>query len=213
MLPLAVDTAAVGLYSEREKGFLGLASPSLNPTSSGKTILVWGGSSSVGTAVIQLAVASGAKVVAVASKHNHELVKSLGATEALDYNDSNIVDDVVKAVQAVGGEFVGTYDAISNEASYKFTVPVTEKLGGGSVATVLPPPEKGPENVKFGNVFGVNELTHPIWRDYLGQALEEGKLRAVPEPWVVGKGLESVQDGLDANKKGVSAKKVVVELV
>ncbi|CZT17671.1 related to oxidoreductase [Ramularia collo-cygni] len=212
VLPLAIDTAAVGLYS-KDKGFLGLQYPSLNPTSSGKTIVVWGGSASVGTAVIQLAVASGAKVVAVASKHNHDFVKSLGASEAVDYNNPSVVEDVVKAVQSIGGDFAGAYDAISNEASYKYVAPIVEKLGGGSVAIVLPPPQEGPENVQFGSVFGVSPITHQIWSEYLGPALEQGKLKAVPEPLVVGKGLESVQKGLDTNKAGVSAKKVVIELV
>lgn len=213
VLPLAIDTAAVGLYSPREKGYFGLPYPSLSPSSSGKTLVVWGGSSSVGATAIQLAVASGAKVVAVASKHNHSFVKGLGASEAVDYKDPSIVEDVVSAVKSVGGEFLGIYDAISTEDSYKHTVPIVEKFGGGSLATVLPPPEKGPESVKFGSVFGINEVTHPLWREYLVPALEQGKLKAVPEPMVVGKGLESVQKGLDTNKAGVSAKKVVIELV
>lgn len=81
VLPLALDTAAVGLYTATSEGGLGLPLPSLNPSSSGKTIFVWGGSSSVGALVIQLAVASGAKVVATASKHNFDLLKSWGASE------------------------------------------------------------------------------------------------------------------------------------
>lgn len=209
---MAIDTAAVGLYADGEKGF-GLPYPSLSPKSAGKTFVVWGGSSSVGTCVIQLAVASGAKVVAVASKHNHEFVKSLGASEAVDYNNPSVVEDVVKATQSLGGDFLGVYDAISNEASYKHSVPILEKLGGGSLLTVLPPPEKVPDSVKPNNLFGVNPaLTGAIWKDYLGPALEQGKLKAVPEPLVVGKGLESVQKGLDKNKAGVSAKKVIIEL-
>ncbi len=81
VIPLALDTAAVGLYSKVADGFLGLPLPSLNPTSSGKTIVLWGGSTSVGCMAIQLAVASGAKVVAIASEHNHKLCKDLGASE------------------------------------------------------------------------------------------------------------------------------------
>lgn len=214
VLPLAIDTAAVGLFGDKSKGFFGLSYPSLNPSTSGKTIVVWGGSSSVGTATIQLAAASGTKVVAVAGKHNHAFVKSLGASEAVDYKDPSVVEDVVKAVKSLGGDFVGVYDAISTDDSYKSTIPIVEKLGGGSLAIVLPPPEKGgPESVKFASIFGVDALTHPIWRDYLVPALEQGKLRAVPEPMVVGKGLENIQKGLDTNKAGVSAKKVIVELV
>jgi len=55
-------------------------------------------------------------------------------------------------------------------------------------------------------------MTHQIWRDWVPKALETGLLKCVPEPLVVGKGLEHVQKGFYENKKGVSAKKVVVEL-
>lgn len=212
VLPLAIDTALVGLVGQDGKG-LGLPLPSLEPKSSGKTIVVWGGSSSVGALAIQLAVAAGAKVVTTASSHNFDFVKNAGAAEAIDYKSSSVVEDVVKAVKKVGGDFAGTYDAISlPDQSYKYTVPITEQLGGGALAVVLPAPENPPENVKVFNIFGVNPLTHPVWEKYVTPALESGKLKPIPEPYVVGKGLESVQKGLDENKKGVSAKKVVIEL-
>ncbi|EME38465.1 hypothetical protein DOTSEDRAFT_57543 [Dothistroma septosporum NZE10] len=212
VLPLAINTAAHGLYDKREKGYLGLDYPSLSPKPSNKTILVWGGSSSVGAVAIQLAVASGAKVVTVASKRNHSFVTSLGASEALDYNDPSIVEDAVKAIQSVGGEFQGIYDAIATDDSYKYVVPIADKLKG-TIATTLPPPENLPEGVKAGGVFAITpDVVSPLWENFVGQALEQGKLKAVPEPLVVGKGLESVQKGLDTNKAGVSAKKVVVEL-
>ncbi|KAK4499172.1 hypothetical protein PRZ48_009685 [Zasmidium cellare] len=213
VLPLALDTAGHGLYDSQEKGFLGLDYPSLNPKPSGKTILVWGGSSSVGALAIQLATASGAKVISVASKHNLDFLKSLGAVEALDYNTPSIVDDVVKAIKSVGGDFAGIYDAISVEASYKYVLPIAEKLGGTNVATTLPPPQDLPALVKAANVFAINkDVNGPLWEKYVTPALEQGKLKAVPEALVVGKGLESVQKGFDTNKAGVSAKKVVVEL-
>ena len=130
----------------------------------------------------------------------------------ISYKSATAVDDIVSAVKSAGGDFVGVYDAISLPKSYKITVPVLEKLGGGQLPTVLPGPEKVPANVKTGNVFAINPVTHPLWRDYVLPALEQGKLRCLPEPMVVGKGLEKVQEGCDVNKKGVSAKKVVVEL-
>ena len=40
-----------------------------------------------------------------------------------------------------------------------------------------------------------------------------GRHRAVPEPLVVGTGLEAVQEALDVQRRGVSARKVVVSLV
>lgn len=45
VLPLAIDTAICGLFRE---SYLGLPWPNLNPTATGKVILVYGGSSSIG---------------------------------------------------------------------------------------------------------------------------------------------------------------------
>lgn len=212
VLPLAFDTAVHGLYGSQE-GFLGLPSPSLNPRPIGKTIVIWGGSSSVGVITTQLAVASGVGVVAVASKRNHQLLQDLGAATAIDYNQPSVVEDVVKAVQAIGDTFAGIYDAISNEDSYKHVLPIAEKLGGSNIALVCPrPKENVPANVKFGDVIAINEVGAPLWEHYVPAALEQGKLKALPETLVVGKGLKSIQKGLDTNKAGVSARKVVIEL-
>lgn len=135
VLPLATDTALVGLIGHDGKG-LGLPYPSLNPKPLGKTIVVWGGSSSVGSAAIQLAVAAGARVVAVASAHNLDFCRRCGAVEAYDYKKESIVDDVVEGVKAVGGKFVGVYDAISLEdqsckfsAINPFAAPVGRAVG------------------------------------------------------------------------------------
>jgi NADPH:quinone reductase-like Zn-dependent oxidoreductase len=48
VLPLAVSTAATGLFRH-----LKLPLPTLEPKPTGKTVLIWGGSSSVGSAAIQ----------------------------------------------------------------------------------------------------------------------------------------------------------------
>ncbi len=51
-----------------------------------------------------------------------------------------------------------------------------------------------------------------VWEHFITPALEQGKLKCLPEPLMVGKGLSSIQKGLDTSKVGVSAKKVVIEL-
>lgn len=107
VLPLAVSTAAAGLYQPKKEICLELDLPSTKPSKSGKTLLVWGGSASVGTAAIQLAVASGLTVVTTCSERNFGLVQKLGA-KAFDYNSPSIVGDLIAELGK--GDFVGGYD-------------------------------------------------------------------------------------------------------
>lgn len=72
---------------------------------SGQTILIYGASGAIGTAMVQLAKAAGATVTAVVAGRHLELVKSLGADRAVDYTSEDFTDigeafDVV--VDAVG---------------------------------------------------------------------------------------------------------------
>lgn len=68
----------------------------------GRSILVWGGSSSVGAYAIQLASLGGFKVVATASPANFDYVRSLGADVVVDYHDG---DQAVELIQkATGGK-------------------------------------------------------------------------------------------------------------
>lgn len=64
----------------------------------------------------------------------------------------------------------------------------------------------------FGNSLMDNEVSKAIYEDFLPRALADGRYLAAPEPHVVGNGLEYVQAGFDAQKRGVSARKVLVSL-
>nr|WP_221383206.1 hypothetical protein [Actinoplanes polyasparticus] len=90
-LPLALSTAASGLF---DPSLLGLARPG-TPNPHTGTVLVWGGSTSVGSSAIQLAAIAGYDVIATASPHNHEYVRKLGARAAFDYRNRTIVSDIV----------------------------------------------------------------------------------------------------------------------
>lgn len=208
VLPLAISTAATMLFKKET-----LALPmSFSTPSTGKSILVWGGASSVGAVAIQMAVATGLKVVTVASKHNLDKMKGLGASAAFDYKDPNVVDDIVAALQ--GTEFAGVCDAIGEWSAW---VPVSEKLGGryGTVALIQ---DKVPKTIEGDCVFAVSVALSDkyvgdvVWAKWVPEALENGTLQAVPEPLVVGKGLDAVQKGYDEQKKGVSFRKIVIEL-
>jgi hypothetical protein len=51
-----------------------------------------------------------------------------------------------------------------------------------------------------------------VFQGFLPGALENGRFVAAPEPLIVGKGLEAIQEGMEMVWEGVSAKKVVVVL-
>jgi hypothetical protein len=57
-----------------------------------------------------------------------------------------------------------------------------------------------------------NEVSSVIYEDYLVKALAEGKYMTTPGPHDVGKSLEYIRAAFDVQKKGMSAKKVVVSL-
>lgn len=54
------------------------------------------------------------------------------------------------------------------------------------------------------------EVGAKIWREFLPYALEKGIIVPKPDPLIVGEQLRAVQAGLDKQRKGVSAAKVVV---
>ena len=51
-----------------------------------------------------------------------------------------------------------------------------------------------------------------IWHDYVPTALAQGKFQAKPDPHVIKGGLAKVQEGINILRKGVSAKKLVIEI-
>ncbi|EXJ81282.1 hypothetical protein A1O3_07572 [Capronia epimyces CBS 606.96] len=213
VLPLAISTAADGLF---HKDKLGLATPGHKEENSGKAILIWGGSSSVGTAAIQLAVAAGLKVFATASKKNFELVKELGASEVFDHASPSVVGDLTAALQKY--TLAGAYDAIGSRDSQLNSAQVLVQLGGGTLAVVIPPIADIPATVNAKAVFALaillqdKEVGEAIYRDFLPAALESGQIKPAPKAEVVGHGLEYIQPAIDALRPGVSAKKLVVTL-
>lgn len=224
VLPLALSTAAAGLYAEDN---LNLPPPNVAPKPANKAILIWGGSSSVGAVAIQLAKASGLAVITTASSHNLSSLKSqLGADYVFDHKDAAVVDDVVGAVgqlKADGHEFAGVYDAISLPVSFKAIGQVFDKLGSSNLvsekklAIVLPasdlPSDVQAQFLIAPSLLGPHKgVADAVWAKFVPEALEKAVLKPLPPPLVVGKGLESLQKGVYANKKGVSYAKVVVEL-
>ncbi|GFF58250.1 hypothetical protein IFM46972_11047 [Aspergillus udagawae] len=199
VLPLAVSTASAGLYLP---DYLGLPLPSLNPESSDKTILIWGGASSVGATAIQLAIASGLQVIATASSSNSAFVSLLGA-EPFDYKSPTVVPDILSRLQH--GEVVGAFDAVSTDQSFAPLSIIIQLLKRNIPVASVHPYDKPTDWFR-------PKYSKAVWRDYLPKALASGQFKPKPDPMVVGHGLDKIQHGLDIQKAGVSARKVVITL-
>lgn len=225
VLPVSISTAATALFVELKLPF-----PSLNPKPLGRRILVWGGSSSVGCSMIQLAVAAGLEVVTTASPANHDLMRSLGASQVFNYHDSDVTDKLLAVLKA--GDLV--MDAISTENTQTKCGEILGRLGGGTLPVTQPQAGTFPDNVNvvFGKIstiirvastnqptvicihlgFTALEVGNAVWREYIPKALAAGQFQAKPDPVVIEGGLEKVQEGIDILRKGVSAKKIVMNL-
>ena len=241
VLPLAVSTAACGLFQDDQ---LGLARPIRGATPTGQTLLVWGGSTSVGSQAIQLAVAAGYEVITTASPRNFDYVRSLGASLAFDYHIPTVIPDIIKAFQgrtsagaiafgstsaaacvrivarSSGKKFVAlasppvSLDGVAPDNPMRFGTPRTiGALIRGNVALQVRARTSG-VGTKFiyGTTLKSNTVSQTIYRDFLPTALAEGRYQAAPQPHIVGEGLDQIQPALNAQRRGVSASKIVVKL-
>ncbi|KAI0264909.1 chaperonin 10-like protein [Gloeopeniophorella convolvens] len=113
---------------------LKLPSPFEPQTGPQRTILIWGGSSSVGQYAVQFAKIGGLRVITTASARNFDLVKGLGADEVYDYHDADVVDKI----RATTGNVLDI--AVDTISEGQTPQQVTSSIGpqGGSVAIILP---------------------------------------------------------------------------
>ena len=236
VIPLGAATAACGLF---ETDQLHLQHPTVPAKPTGKTVLIWGGSTSVGCNAIQLAVAAGYNVVATCSPQNFTLCKTLGASQCFDYNSPTIVPTLVSTLQRT--EFAGALSIGVNSDSA--CIDIASQCKTGEFVSMISYPQLAPPptNLKllrtilfyaswfvrttvktkwkgvgwkfvFATTLVENGVGKAVYEDYLPTALAEGSFRAAPEAEVVGTGLGSVQTGYERQAKGMVAKKVVVAL-
>ncbi|KAH6666099.1 zinc-binding oxidoreductase CipB [Halenospora varia] len=211
VLGLALSTAADTLFNP---DFLNLQVPTEpKQHSTEKTLLVWGGASSVGSNAIQLAVAAGSEVITTSSPRNFEYVKKLGASQVFDYNSPTIVQDLINAFK--DKTCAGAFDTIG-APTWEPLLELISKIEGkkfvGTVAFGHPEPSGMTMKKVFAPSCKDNFVGKAIWEDFLPVALKSGSYIPAPEPLIAGRGLESLQGAVDLLRKGVSARKVVVLL-
>ncbi|PSR82666.1 chaperonin 10-like protein [Coniella lustricola] len=221
VLPLAISTAADGLYAHNKLGLpLPLhSSNTITATPSKQSVFIWGGSSSVGAVAIQLAKASGLAVITTASAHNLASVKSdLGADYAFDYTKApeRTVENIANAVselKAKGYDFGGVFDAISLPSTFAVIEHLFDALDASNLLMVVDEErEANMEQKKPKKVKKLAVVSGPIWGEFVLRALEKGSLRAFPRAEVLGRGLKFIQEGIDKSKEGVSYRKIVIEI-
>jgi NADPH:quinone reductase-like Zn-dependent oxidoreductase len=134
-------------------------------------VLIYGASGSGGTYAVQLANHYGAEVTGVCSTSNFELVRSLGASDVIDYTKEDfttsgkrydlIYDAVGKASRSKSGKrYDLIYDAVGKASRSKSKKALTPN---GTFVSV----DKGGKNKGHGDL------------DFLRQLIEDGKIRSV----------------------------------
>ncbi|MDR3516118.1 MAG: zinc-binding alcohol dehydrogenase family protein [Azospirillaceae bacterium] len=241
VISLGVSTAACGLF---QKDFLALNAPSASASPTGKTLIVWGGSTSVGSNAIQLAVAAGYDVVTTASPRNFAYVKGLGARGAFDYHSKTVVADIVNFLSgreivgalAIGpGSAAACVDIVGRCKGNRFvsmaTLPTSwddVPAGRGRIFHLVPAlarmivgtiglnqrarRRKVRTKMIWGSALVANEVGPMIFEAFLPAALAEARFVAAPGATVVGTGLAQIPVGLERQRQGVSATKLVVTL-
>ena len=126
-----------------------------------RSILIWGGASSVGQYAIQFAKLGGFRVITTASPKNFDLVKGLGADEVFDYRDESVVANIRAAT---GNALDIAFDTISEGTTPE---QVTGAIGdkGGRVAIALPYESPRPDvKVKFSMAPDLLKRVRPSYK-------------------------------------------------
>ncbi|KAF5230076.1 hypothetical protein FANTH_13988 [Fusarium anthophilum] len=219
VLPIGLVTSAAMLFSPTLMGLdLPVAGTEIN--SKGKVVVVWGGSSSVGSNAIQTVKASGYIVAATASEHNHGLLREMNVDYVFDYKKEDIAEDIINTLSGIG-DLAGVYCAVYSDTAITACATIADRLQGKKcLGTILPPgmpiPGTTPDGVQVlindHVLLGSIDTGKRLWVDWLPEALEDGTMKCLPHPEIIGKGLEEIQHAIDAIAKGVSGKKLVIEV-
>lgn len=166
--------------------------------SSGQRLLITNSSGGVGSLAVQLAKAAGAHVTAMASAHNEDYVRSLGADDFIDYNQ--------QPFETMGRDMDVVFDTVGGDTFQRALS--TLKRGGFLVTAVAFPKDEGTVyEVGVGRVFckaNAGQLT--AIRDHV----EAGKL--VAQVGAVFP-LNDIREALDLSERGHTRGKIVLRVI
>ena len=216
-LGIGITTVGQGLYQA-----LKLASP-ISPTTTGESVLIYGGSTATGSLGIQYAKLSGYKVLTTCSARNFDFVRSLGADAVFDYNDPDCAADIRRFSQ---NRLQLAWDTVSLPSSAEICANALTTGTGARYSSLLPV-QLGRqdvistmtlaytalgENFKFGDQdvpasIPDFEFAKTFWESSR-ELLETGKVKVHPPR--LGKGLRGILHGLELLRTNkVSGEKLV----
>ncbi|KAL5331444.1 hypothetical protein ACEPPN_000974 [Leptodophora sp. 'Broadleaf-Isolate-01'] len=192
----------------------------------GSSIFIYAGSTAVGLFAIQIAKKAGCTVVATASPHSFDLVKSYGADHVFDYRSPTAAKDIKKAFPTISRAL----DCFSEGNSFKFCAEIIQG-NGDKVITLLETKTKVP-GVKSQMIMSFQLLglefawLPPIGPKYPVSPPERAALARFyrylpslaielkpPPLTVLNGGFDDIIEGLDRLRGGkVSGSKLVVKL-
>ena len=215
LLPLAALTAMSSWYT------MGIPLDTKYTTQDKQAILIWGGSSSVGTLTIQSAKSLGFTVYTTSSPQHHQYLEKLGADAVFDYKASDVVSQIVDAAKKDGVTLCTANCIVENSLQPTLDIlKATKGTGSAKVAHAPVLPEDHPtlDNTEIKFTFPPLEPTekdqhiYKTFHGWLSPGLKSGTVVPSPHIQTVAGGLEGINKGLDTLKAGVSGTKIVVSV-
>ncbi|OKL55408.1 hypothetical protein UA08_09295 [Talaromyces atroroseus] len=185
-----------------------------------RAMLVWGASTSVGSAAVQTAKSMGFHVYATCSPRHHEYIRGLGADRVFDYQSPNVVSAIVDSIKE---DKLSLYQCFLGRGDLETITTILEQVRGDNVARIASAPIVPPDARQVDGVV-VTFVQTPadpveargyfrwVFNEWLKEKLATGEYVPSPHLKIVGKGLEDVDRALDKLNQGVSGSKLVVEL-
>ena len=215
IVPVALVTALTGFTT------IGIPISTKYTPDDKEAILIWGGSSSVGSFAVQTSKALGFTVYATAGEQNLDLVKGLGADAVFDHKALDVVEQIINKAKTDGVNLSTAQVAV--EGTLQQTLDVLAETKGSRRAMVAhapllpddhptledceirfnyPPLDKEERNKHFYECFRV----------WLPKAFDRKEIVPSPRIQCVEGGLTAINGGLDVLRFGVSGTKIVIPL-
>lgn len=188
--------------------------------SEGDTVFIEAGAGAVGQFAIQFAKQRGANVFTTASKHNHKLVKKLGADAVFDYRDKKLCEKIRATLGPQG------FDAVIDTVGGETTVRNIELMRFcGRIACLKTLPVLAPELmfrkaptiniVSLGGAWLANSLCAQQHLIFMSKSLLENVANGeitTPEQSIIDFNAQSISKALEKQISGDFTGKQIVKL-